>query len=50
MVAAELSIEPLLVTPRKAAQSLAVSERTLWILLHEGRIPAADQPLRALLG
>lgn len=30
----------LLMTPRDAAKALAISERTLWTLTREGRIPS----------
>lgn len=31
--------EPLALRPREAAQALGVSERTLWTLTREGKIP-----------
>lgn len=31
---------PLLLTPRDAAQSLAVCEKTIWNLTHRGELPA----------
>lgn len=35
----EMTRQPLLLTPKEAAQMLAISERTLWTLSNSGSIP-----------
>jgi excisionase family DNA binding protein len=39
-VTSHLTLSPLLLTVREAAQLLAISERTLWTLTHTGRLRA----------
>lgn len=38
MMSSSNALEKLMLTPREAAASLSISERTLWTLTQEGRI------------